>query len=53
MSILFDPKVFNYVIIALYGIASIRWLIDKDYLQAIYFFTAMVLTITVGLMRGN
>jgi hypothetical protein len=43
MKWLFDPRLFNFVILALFALAAIRWAMDKNWGQAAYFFFAFCL----------
>lgn len=50
MNWLTDPKLFNYIILALFAMAAIRWWIAKDIPQAGYWASAFVLNIFVTMM---
>jgi len=47
MSILFDPKVFNYVIMALYIATSARWAFARSWGDAAYWLCACGITASV------
>lgn len=44
---IFDPKFFNCIILFLYFINSARWVIEKNFGQAVYWFGAFVITFAV------
>jgi hypothetical protein len=46
-SILLDPKVFNYVILTLYFLNSIRWAFEKKPADVCYWMSAAAITATV------
>lgn len=50
---LLDPKVFNYIIMTLYGLNAIRWFIVPSYADMFYWLFALGITATVtwGYMR--
>lgn len=47
MKILLDPKLFNYVIMALYALNAARWAVAGKYADTFYWLGALWLTITV------
>jgi hypothetical protein len=47
MKLLFDPKVFNYVIMALYLLNAIRWAFAKSKADCCYWLSALAITATV------
>ena len=47
MSFVFDPKVFNYLIMALYALASIRWACAGKWADMCYWLCALGITATV------
>lgn len=47
MSILLDPKFFNYLIMALYVLNSARWLMHGNYADVAYWLSAFAITATV------
>ena len=53
MTFLFDPKIFNYVILTLYCLNSVRWVIAGSWGDALYWFAAFQITaaVTWGFQR--
>ncbi|HYN54382.1 MAG TPA: hypothetical protein VES38_06730 [Methylotenera sp.] len=47
MSVLLDPKMFNYLIMVLYLLNSARWLVQGSYVDACYWLSALAITATV------
>lgn len=47
MSILFDPKIFNYVIMTLYGLNAGRWAFQGNWTDVCYWLSALGITATV------
>jgi hypothetical protein len=47
MSIVLDVKFFNYLIMSLYLINSMRWLIHGSYADMFYWLSALSITATV------
>jgi hypothetical protein len=47
MSILLDPKVFNYLIMSLYLVNSIRWGVHGNWADVSYWLSALAITATV------
>lgn len=47
MSFLLDPKIFNYVIMCLYGLNVIRWAVDGRWVDVCYWLSALAITATV------
>jgi len=47
MKYLFDPRIFNFIIMALYGLNIIRWLFAGKYADACYWASALAITATV------
>jgi len=47
MTILLDPKFFNYLIMALYVLNSARWLMHGNYADVAYWLSAFAITATV------
>ena len=47
MWFLLDPKIFNYVIMTLYAINSIRWAVYNSWADSCYWLSALAITATV------
>jgi hypothetical protein len=47
MKILFDPKVFNYVILTLYALNAVRWAFAGKIADVCYWVSAAAITATV------
>jgi len=47
MNTLLDPRIFNYVIMGLYGLNAARWLIAGSYADCSYWLCALGITATV------
>lgn len=47
INILTDPRIFNFIIIALFLIAGIRWTFAGDYWQALYWYCGFGINIAV------
>ena len=47
MSVLFDPKVFNYLIMALYALNAGRWAWEGKWADVSYWLCALGITATV------
>lgn len=50
MKLLSDPRLFNYLILILFALATIRWSFAGDWKQAGYWASALVLNIFVTAM---
>lgn len=44
---IFDPRVFNFIIMGLYGLNIVRWLVHGSYADACYWASALAITTTV------
>jgi hypothetical protein len=44
---LFDPKIFNYVIMALYCLNALRWAIHGSIADTCYWLSALAITMTI------
>jgi hypothetical protein len=53
MNLLTDPKAFNYLIMVLYFINSIRWAFAGNYGQVVYWVSAFFITFSVTCMMGK
>ena len=42
-----DPRLFNYVIMTLYGLNAIRWGFDSKWADVSYWLSALAITATV------
>lgn len=47
MNILRDPRLFNFIIMALYAFSSLRWSIAGKWVDAAYWVSALGITATV------
>lgn len=47
MTIIFDPKIFNYVIMGLYIANSMRWGLHGSWADVCYWLSAFAITATV------
>lgn len=47
MNLLFEPRIFNFVIMTLYSINAIWWLVHKRPADACYWLSALAITATV------
>lgn len=47
MGWMFDPKLFNYVIMSLYLLNSVWWAIHRSYADMCYWLSALAITATV------
>ena len=46
-SLLSDPRIFNYIVLSLYGASTARWLCAGKYWDALYWFGAFIITSAV------
>jgi hypothetical protein len=53
MKWLLDPKLFNYLIIALFALAAIRWGIARNWPQVAYWIGAIILNLAVTMMAAK
>lgn len=53
MNLLTDARLFNYILMALYACAAIRWSWDREWWQALYWIGAIVIlsAVTFGYQR--
>lgn len=42
-----DPKLFNYIIMTMYGLNAIRWAYQKNAADTCYWLSALAITATV------
>jgi hypothetical protein len=47
MNILLDPRAFNYLIMALYGLNAVRWAVEGKWADVSYWLSALAITATV------
>lgn len=47
MWLLFDPKIFNYVIMGLYCLNATRWAFNASWADMCYWLSALAITATV------
>ena len=52
-ALLLDPRIFNYVILALFLMSAGRWAFDGSWVNALYWFSAFTLNaaVTFGYQR--
>lgn len=53
MSLLLDPKIFNYVILVLYALNVARWAIHGSWADALYWSGALLITSVVTFGYGR
>lgn len=53
MSILLDPRIFNFIIMGLYGLAVVRWLFAANLWAAGYWACALGLTVIITFGRPH
>ena len=47
MTWLLDPRIFNFVIMALYGLNILRWAVAGNWWAALYWLSALSLTVVI------
>lgn len=47
MNLIFDPKIFNYIILALYAVNSLRWAFAGSWGDCLYWLAAFQITAAV------
>lgn len=47
MRLILDPRIFNYVIMCLYALNTMRWAIDGSWKDVCYWLSALAITLTV------
>lgn len=47
MKVLLDPKLFNYIIMTMYGLNAGRWAIEGKVADCCYWLSALAITATV------
>lgn len=47
MSLLLDPRIFNFIIIGLYCLNALRWGINHSWADMCYWLSALAITLTV------
>lgn len=45
--LIIDPKIFNYTIMVLYGLNSVRWAVYGNWADVCYWLSALAITATV------
>lgn len=53
MSILLDPRIFNFTIMALYGLNIVRWALAGNFWSAGYWACALGLTVIITFGRTH
>jgi hypothetical protein len=47
VSLIFDPRLFNYLIMTLYLLSAIRWAVEGKWADMCYWLSALAITATV------
>lgn len=47
VDLILDPRVFNYVIMVLYGVNAARWAVNHSWADTCYWLSALAITATV------
>lgn len=47
MNILLDPKLFNYLILTMYFLNTVRWAFERNVGQIVYWLGAFIITFAV------
>lgn len=47
LATLFDPRIFNYIIMTLYAINVARWAVNESWADCCYWLCALGITLTV------
>lgn len=50
MSLIFDPRFFNVLIVFMFVAAAVRWAFERNWAQATYWLAAAVLNVAVTCM---
>lgn len=50
---LYDPKLFNYVIMSMYALNAIRWAFAGKVADVCYWLSALAITATVTFLYGH
>jgi hypothetical protein len=53
MNWLFDPKLFNYLIMTLYGLNVARWAWEGSWKDVCYWLSALAITATITFMYDH
>jgi len=53
MSIIFDPKIFNYIIMILYALNVVRWAFAGKIADVCYWLSALAITATVTFLYDH
>ena len=53
LNLILDPKIFNYIIIILYVLNSMRWFIYGSIADSCYWLSAMFITVTVTFLNKH
>jgi hypothetical protein len=53
MKFLFDPKIFNYLIMVLYGPNALRWAFNGKIADVCYWLSALAITATVTFLYNH
>jgi hypothetical protein len=53
VTLLLDPKIFNYVIMVLYALNAVRWAYEGKIADVCYWLSALAITATVTFLYGH
>jgi hypothetical protein len=53
LTLLTDPKVFNYVIMVLYTLNALRWAVEGKIADVCYWLSALAITATVTFLYNH
>ena len=53
LKILCDPRLFNFLIIAMFAFAAVRWALEKNWPQVGYWAGAVILNVAVTFMGSK
>ncbi len=53
ITILKDPRTFNWFVVAIYTLAMIRWLVARNWPQVLYWLGAIIINAGVAMMAGG
>jgi len=53
INLLLDPRIFNFVIMILYGLNAIRWAFEGKIADVCYWMSALAITMTVTFLYDH